>query len=78
MPRKPLAYELHPVYADDGDAPKMVSAAAIVCALTGEILAGNGGGGVYVSPRAYRAMARGEIELDGQLEDDSKLQGDDA
>jgi len=73
MPRNPLGYELHPIYEDTGDEPKMVSAAAMVCAVTGVILAGSGGGGVYVSPRVFRALARGEIQLDGQLEDDSKL-----
>ncbi len=67
---KPIGYELAPIYMETREDVQL-SAEAVVCAMTGEILAGSGGGGVYVSPRVARAMARGELMLDGVLEDDA-------
>jgi len=53
----PLYYALKPVYPRlTGAPPRLVTAAAVRCMATGEMLAGNGGSGLALSPAVADAI----------------------
>ncbi len=54
--RKIIGYRIEPVRESDG--PRLASTAPMTCLVTGEVLAGSGGGDIYVSPKVGERMAQ--------------------
>lgn len=57
--RKPIAYKLVPVY--EPPAGGIATAAVMSCALTGRVLSGMGGGGLYLAPEIVDELRRGKL-----------------